>query len=302
MQTEKPRRSLRDALYSSAEEPTPAQQRCALSFDRPCCHGRGYNIATKGIYTVAELCSCVKQCPICLGHTMINDHDSGMRPCRQPSPNRVAAIINDSHLPARYAFADLERFDNFTGNGKQIIQRVKSWINEFVPHASKGIILGGPVGVGKTFLLASLVKAIAHKGISVKFVDFFQLLAEIKAGYSENKADMSILAPLIDVEVLAIDELGKGRNTEFELTILDQLVMGRYNANKPIIASTNCTFLDQTKQYQYNIPLDQEPGRKGSFEPENFGSLESRVGKRIYSRLLETTYTMDLTGADYRRR
>ena len=54
----------------------------------------------------------------------------------------------------------------------------------------------------------------------------------------------------MDVDILFIDELGKGRNTDFELTILDQLVMGRYNQNKMIVASTNC-HLKETEQVRY---------------------------------------------------
>ena len=49
------------------------------------------------------------------------------------------------------------------------------------------------------------------KGVSVKFVDFFQLLAEIKASFSKKESEELILKPLIEVDVLCIDELGKGR-------------------------------------------------------------------------------------------
>ena len=100
--------------------------------------------------------------------------------------------------------------------------------------------------------------------------------------------------------------MGKGRNTDFELVILDQLVMGRYNQNRAIVASTNCYLHSRTetqKRQLYDIPLDQTPEQAGTsgFASSQFGTLESRVGERIFSRLLETCTMLDLSGRDFRR-
>jgi DNA replication protein DnaC len=210
--------------------------------------------------------------------------------------------LNEADIPARYKDASLRAFNNFSGNGQAVVQRVQDWLRQFPQNTNKGLIIGGPVGVGKTFILASIAKALVAKGTGVKFIDFFQLLAEIKAGYGDNRSEMSLIAPLIDVDVLIIDELGKGRNTEFELTILDQIVMGRYNANKVIVASTNCIFQETSPNYAYNIALDRGTNPHGNFESDNYGTLESRVGKRIYSRLMETSLILELKGEDVRRR
>ena len=40
---------------------------------------------------------------------------------------------------------------------------------------------------------------------------------------------------------------------------------------------------------------------KGQFELFNDESLESRIGLRIYSRLVETSHLVELTGDDYRQ-
>ena len=164
------------------------------------------------------------------------------------------------------------------------------------------------MGVGKTYLLTSLAKTLALAGISVKFIDFFQLLSEIRSCYSEHRSDRELLQPLIDVDVLFIDEMGKGRNTDFELVILDQLVMGRYNRNRAIVASTNCLLQaskpEEQKRNLYDIPLDQHPERHepAGFASSQFGTLESRVGERIFSRLVETSLMLELSGKDFRRR
>lgn len=269
-----------------------SQNACALAANS-CQHCRGYGIvfSPKGFFANSELCSCVLKCRQCQGAAM--DVSSGAaRPCHNPSPTVMVNLFNQANIPSRYALARLENFKNFTGNGEDIISNVKSWLKligkgENLNHY-KGIIVEGGVGVGKTYLLTSIAKHIIFKGLSVKFVDFFQLITEIKAKYSlKQDVDESILNPLLKVDVLIIDELGKGRRTNFEQTIIDQLVMGRYNQQKLIIASTNCSLK--------NAITNIDPS-----DFHNFPTLKAAVGERIYSRLSETCYFWELTGNDYR--
>lgn len=262
---------------------------CALSARNPCCRGRGYLVRANGPYAKAELCSCVLKCQNCLGlaQKVVN---RVVRPCRIPPPRKVVNLYNQAMIPSRYASAHLGIFKNMTGNCPFVVQEIKQWLRYFrTTSERKGLILSGPVGVGKTYLITALAKSLAEQGVSTRFVDFFQLLSHIRAAYSENKSDQDILRPLIAVDVLIIDELGKGRNTDFEAVVLDQIVMNRYNENKILVASTNLS-LKETAQDDDNSSFNY------------FGSFEARVGKRIYSRLLETTKFIEMQGDDFRKK
>jgi DNA replication protein DnaC len=210
-------------------------------------------------------------------------------------------MLNAAQIPTRYVNADLSLFNNFSGNGQKFLAQLRRWQERFTPVGSKGVVITGPVGVGKTYVLAALAKAFAERGFSVRFTDFFQLLGELRSGFSEGKADASQLAPLIGVDVLLIDELGKGRGKDFDKTVLDQLVDGRYKRNKTIIASTNYQLTSRAAAHSYNIDLDRDAQVHSEFSPDSFGSLESRVGVRIFSRLREMGHFMELTGDDMRR-
>lgn len=292
---------------------------CALSETKKCCGGHGIKLLPHGAHTSAVLCECVTTCRVCRGRAQRIEVDTEQskeqnlqvkvsKACKNPSPLRVTNIVNHATFPVRYRFASLDRFANKTGNHTAVVTHLRNWLNNFDPtdenREQQGVILGGHVGVGKTYLLVAIGKLLAFRGFTVKFVDFFQLVTEIK-GQISNKSEFhrSLLEPLLKVDVLLIDELGKGRQTEFEHTIIDQLVMGRYNLNKPILASTNCKVFHRERQH-IESDLGEESGSDNradaTFNPKHFPALRDTLGYRIYSRLMETTLAYELDGLDYR--
>lgn len=294
------KRKLKDELFHGPQnEGNPKEPPCAVQQKLSCCDGIGIQPRMQGAYLKAEVCDCVKFCPSCYGQArrLIDGKSS---PCRSPNPVRVVNILNQAMIPARYATAKLDNFANHTGNGREVLSAIRQWFQNFDRNEPRGMLLGGPVGVGKTYLLAALGKSFAYRGYTVRFVDFFQLLGELKAGYSNDQPDANIIQQLIDVDILIIDELGKGRNNDWELSIIDQLVMGRYNQNKIVVASTNYGLKSSQRlamNYQNDLTMDRR-----SFELDQEQSLESRVGARIYSRLIETCLMFELSGEDFRKR
>ena len=149
----------------------------------------------------------------------------------------------------------------------------------------------GGSGLGKTHLVVSILKQlILEEGVDGKFVDFFQLLSDIRHGYSHDQSEMSLIEPYLKSRVLVIDELAKGRNNEWEQTILDQFISSRYNAaNKITLFTTN--YNDQVA-----LPSDIN-GRITSFHQQ---SLAEKVGERIFSRLTQMCDFIKMNGDDYR--
>lgn len=264
---------------------------CNLKRSCEKCRGRGFEFVASGPYAKAKVCCCIIKCTSCLG-TAQRIIAGKATLCHKPSPRRIVNLLNQAHIPSRYVDSHLGMFKNMTGNCLKAVQKMRHWVHQYTQKkVSKGLVISGPVGVGKTYMITSLAKSLAMHGVSVRFVDFFQLLTQIRATYTENRSEKAIFGPLINVDVLFIDELGKGRNTDFEAAVLDQLIMNRYNENKIIVASTNHS-------------LDAESLDEENYDSPNFhqtGSLEKRVGKRIYSRLLETTDFVEMRGEDFRR-
>lgn len=267
-----------------------------------CAKHPGVLLESDGVYIRAKMCDCVKNCPVCVG-SCAQPKDGRFSPCVEPEPRRIIGLMNEARIPARYLEVELERFSNFSGSGKQVVAQIQRWLDNFTPGKSSGVLLSGSVGVGKTYVLCAVAKHLVLKGFSVRFTDFFQLLNELREAYSVEKGDPVLLKPLHDVDVLVIDELGKGRNTEWEISIADNLISDRYNGNKCIIASTNYSLKDSPND-QAQRQLDIWNGGNASGNQMNtdaFETLVRRLGPRIFSRLKEMTVFQELTGDDFRR-
>jgi DNA replication protein DnaC len=171
----------------------------------------------------------------------------------------------------------------------------------------RGLVFMGPVGVGKTHLAAGIAKKITlEKGYSCKFVGFFHLLSDIKEGYSDRKSEKEIIEPFAKAPVLVIDELGKGRNNEWEANILDQIISKRYNNSNELttIITTNYTTRSESTLRHTRTRMKIDPlisTKKKIFEEELLQeTLQERVGDRIFSRLVEMCKMIEMEGKDFR--
>ena len=269
---------LKSLIFDSPESDLPkfskSEQICGLKKNCPRCHSKGYERIVKNGLVEAALCDCVQNCKECFGRgRLLNGKKSAS--CQNPHPTKIVKLYKNSGVPSRYKNSALAKIINQSNFPKGIVNSLKKWCKN--PVGSKGKLFQGPVGVGKTYFLTSLTFELISNGISASFVDFFQLLNILKKAYSEDKSDDHILRPLLNVDVLIIDELGKGRSSDWELTVLDHLIMGRYNADKTLLASTNYHSDDRKRTLGSS---------KKAFDDLAL-HLEDKVGQRIYSRLVE---------------
>lgn len=266
-----------------------AKPRCTI------CHGLGLQVVRDGELACARPCRCVSTCPACGGSGFVAIGDGFRAPRRRCDCARVEMrrrLLDDARLPGRYAEATLSGFDPKKGAMAAFIgvnACLKGWQ---VGHDNRGLVLYGKVGRGKTHLMIALLRElILRHGISARFVEFTHLLSDLKLSF-ERGGTAEIIEPLATVDVLAIDELGKGRNTDFEGTVLDELISRRYNAGRAVFATTNYEPGPATGMAAANNAEDEAHRTQPA--------LVDRVSERVYSRLREMCDFLPVQGEDHR--
>jgi len=264
------------------------------------CGGSGVIITPQGSRAEAAVCECSHHCNTCHDARYIFGRDEAgrevARKCTCEERRHRVRLYNEANVPAKFYEARLD--DRFRdGHNQQAVSTFKLLAAEY-HRGHKGILLMGPPGVGKTHLVCAFShELIFSRGEPALFQDFFHLLQALRSGYSQDRPESELIEPLVRVEVLVVDELGKGRNTPWEQNILDVIISQRYNNRKTTIFTSNYTETRNTTMGERIRGRDWTPSEG---EQEVRDTLRERVGTRIHSRLKEMCDFVTMLGPDRR--
>lgn len=248
--------------------------------------------------------SCLAHCAGCDGvgftfQTNAEGYEVSAR-CADCGLQRAALErFNRANILSDFATARVEDLDvtDRASNLGQVTAKVRKWMNGFLPGDTGYCLIGG-VGTGKTHLLTTTVRhAVLAKGLSAKYVDFSILLNDLRQAYDQDSPTTPIIQPLVETALLAIDELGKGRKSEWELTIIDQLINERYSRGMTTIFATN-----------FDAPTDNAAQvRRGGRDHDTLVAvtkehLEVRIGSPLFSRVCAMAEFIHIDAADWRKR
>ncbi len=236
------------------------------------CGGTGFEIVTRAGRDYAQPCFCR----------------------RQPAGGRGDDFLTVCRIPPRYEHCSLATFDAGNASLRAAREKAMSYCSGYPflgTDEGLGLLFTGDNGVGKTHVAVSVLRElVTHKGVRGQFWDFHELIREIKNSYNPEtrSTELQVLEPVVDVDVLLLDDLGAWKMTDWMNDTLFYILNSRYIAKRATIITTNYQDVDREHA------LAADPLRRKEF-------LVERIGQRLRSRLMEMCLVVKLQGPDHRQ-
>jgi DNA replication protein DnaC len=111
--------------------------------------------------------------------------------------------------------------------------------------AGRDVFMFGPVGAGKTYSMAALIRSYIYEGYLVERINFDDFCVQVRSTMSpaSKQTEWDLIEPLKEVDKLFIDDLGirAKQETDFSYTTLYSILNKRQERCLPTFISSNKT-------------------------------------------------------------
>lgn len=137
-----------------------------------------------------------------------------------------------------------------------------------------GLLLYGDYGTGKTFYAGCIVNALIQQGRPAMLTNLSRLVNQIQARDMKSRQDF--IDELSELELIALDDFGVERDTEYMSEQVELLIDQFYRAKIPMIVTSNHSpkWMLQDKDIRRGRMYDRILER---CHPVNFGSESKRM-------------------------
>ena len=188
---------------------------------------------------------------------------------------RISSLKRDCFSSPNQHQYTFERFLNEEGQSYKVAYNYAKNFEQ-MKEDNVGLLFYGDVGSGKTYLACSIAnELIEREQVKVKIMNLSQVINQIQK--SAFKLDSNeIINKLSNIPLLILDDLGIERDTSYAREQVYNIINSRYLKGRPTIFTTNLS-----------LEIIQNPNIELEYQ-------------RIYSRILEMTIPVKVTGEDFR--
>lgn len=194
-------------------------------------------------------------------------------------------LFRGQHIPDELYEASLSNFDTTAGRLDAYAALLRFVTDYKKASKQRGIYLYGPLGVGKSFMLAGLAKKLAERNVATLMVYLPDFFRDIKQSIGDNILNQKVDA-LKKIEVLILDDIGAESISQWERDeILGAILQARMVKGLPTIYSSNLAYDDLERHLAYS----------------NRGGEEVLKAKRIMERIRHYTDAYLVDGPNRRK-
>ncbi len=166
-------------------------------------------------------------------------------------------------------------FANDDLTNEKITKAAQRYVDNFSEfrQTGKGLLLYGNTGTGKTYAACEIANALIDKGYPVLVTNFSRVLNTLQDTFAKQE----YIDGFNSFQLLVLDDLGIERETAFAKEQVYNIIDSRYRAGLPMIITTNLSM-------------------------EKIKNPEDIEKRRIYDRILERCFPIEVDGANRRRK
>ena len=166
-------------------------------------------------------------------------------------------------------------FANDDQANEKITKAAQRYVDNFgeLRKTGKGLLLYGNTGTGKTYTACEIANALIDKGYPVLVTNFARILNTLQSTFEKQE----YIDGFNSFQLLVIDDLGIERDTAFAKEQVFNVIDSRYRSGLPMIITTNLTM-------------------------EKIKNPEDIENRRIYDRILERCFPIEVDGSSRRRK
>lgn len=218
-------------------------------------------------------------CPICKdkGNT-----GSDWCECLYSLTNKMAAEELNENAPldkSRFNNFDIERYSNKTDkdntvSSRNIMQKNFEYCELFAEQFNgkgSGILMVGNTGLGKTHLSLAIANKLIENGFCVVYGSVTELIRKINSEQFDN-VEGDTMSLVKSCDLLILDDLGVENKSEWNASLLYEIINTRQNKRAPMIINTNLDLDELTQCYG-----DRLSSRMFSMKVMFFEGTDNRV-------------------------
>lgn len=159
---------------------------------------------------------------------------------------RQRVLLARAQIPARYQSRTFANYRAVNAKARAALRTCQGYADQFDERCRQGggLILCGKPGTGKTHLVSAIARVVTQKhGRGVWYTTLAAAVRDVKSTYAPGSivTEAQALKRFQTPELLILDEVGMQRGTDYEVTLIADVLNERYASVRPTILVSNHT-------------------------------------------------------------